>query len=581
MLAVVIVSVLVCAGGGLDTPGRTRLDAHAADKRASATSVAYHGDSFHTGVFDTVGMAPPLYEAWSHDLGAEVSYPIIADGKVVVSYGDADAGYGSDIVAYDALTGALAWGPVTIDAIYYNNGLCYDNGTIYSLPFDGQLFAFDIDTGALKWHVQLPEYYILSSPTARDGVVYVNGQQLHAVDGATGTIIWSSAGGVSWCPPVVDDDAIFTEYACGLVIKYRRSDGMILWTTHPPCSGGGGSHVALYDGRLYTVDHFGNNVLDAGDGHFIGLYDFAVTPTFLAGVGYFVTQSRVLEARSLDTGALVWTYDGSGDIRTTPVMVDGVVYVGSDEGELTGLDAVTGAVVWTDDVDEPFTHNENPGVFILQGLGAGEGLLVVPVGNRLIAYTSNSLVSAECPPDIRVASGATSGCQRGATVSFPLPVVEGPFCSTPTIVCLPASGSFLPEGTHQVRCTATDTCGNTGRCGFTITVDPAITPASSVCVQDDATGDRFSEVVDSTSGLYAYWTYVVASTGETICGRANRVAFAPGRSLVSSDSDGTDGTTMSAQIRIGGAATIRVRSASGRTYFLRDRNTSDDPQCGG
>ena len=582
MLAVVIVSVLVCAGSGLDTPGITRLDAHVADKRATAQSVAYRGDAAHTGTADGVGLEPPLFEAWSHDLGYTVSYPIIAEGKVVVSYAETPGGgsYGTHIIAYEALTGAVAWGPIPIEAVYYNNGLCYDDGTIYSLPFDGQLFAFDIQTGAPKWHVQLPEYFILSSPAARDGVVYVNGQQLHAVDGATGTILWSSPGGVSWCPPIIADDAIYAEYACGLVVKYRKSDGALLWRTYPPCSGGGGNPSTLYNDRIYIIDHFGNNVLDAADGHLITTHPSFVSPTFLGSVGFFLTDSLVLEARSLDTGTLQWSFAGDGMLNTAPVCVDGVVYVGSGTGELTGLDAVTGQVVWSENVGGPFFYNETPGASILQGIGAGDGLLVVPVGNRLIAYTSNSLVSADCPPDIRVASGETSGCQRGATVSFPLPVVEGPFCSTPTIVCLPASGSFLTEGIHEVRCTATDTCGNTGRCGFTITVDPAITPASSICVQDDATGDRFSEVVDSTSGLYAYWTYVVASTGETICGRANRVSYSAGRSLVSSDSDGTDGTTMSAQIRIGGAATIRVRSTSGRTYFLRDRNTSDDPQCG-
>ena len=581
IVAVVVVSVLVCAWGGLYTSGRTRLDAHA-DKRAAAQSVAYRGDVAHTGSVDGVGLAPPLVEAWSHDLGSTVSYPIIAEGKVVVSYSEAPNGNeGTHIIAFDVVTGATAWGPIPITAPYSNNGLCYDDGTIYSLPFDGQLFAFDIDTGTLKWHVELPEYFIWSTPAARDGVVYVNAQQLHAVDGATGEILWSNPGGVSWCAPIITDDAIYVEYACGLVIKYRKSDGLLLWRTYPPCSGGGGNPATFYNNRVYIVDNIdGNDVLDAADGHLITTHPSFVSPTFLGSVGFYLTVDLVLEARELDSDTLLWSFAGDGMLNTAPVCVDGVVYVGSGTGELTGLDAVTGQLVWSDNVGGPFYYNETPGVGILQGIGAGDGLLVVPVGNRLIAYKSASAVSADCPPDIRVTAGATNGCARGAMVTFPPPTVDGPFCDTPTIVCSPASGSFLAEGTYQVRCTATDTCGNTGRCGFTITVDPAITAASSVCVMDDATGDRFSEVVDSTSGLYGYWTYFVASTGETICGRANRVAYAAGRSLVSSDSDGTDGTTMSAQIRIGGAATIRIRSASGRSYYLRDRNTADDPQCG-
>jgi hypothetical protein len=43
-------------------------------------------------------------------------------------------------------------------------------------------------------------------------------------------------------------------------------------------------------------------------------------------------------------------------------------------------------------------------------------------------------------------------------------------CSPPSVNCTPASGSSFPLGTSSVTCTASDTCGTTTNCSFTVTV---------------------------------------------------------------------------------------------------------------
>src|SRR5207253_6536063 len=45
-------------------------------------------------------------------------------------------------------------------------------------------------------------------------------------------------------------------------------------------------------------------------------------------------------------------------------------------------------------------------------------------------------------------------------------------CSPPTVVANPPSGSTFPVGTTTVTATASDTCGNSASCSFTVTVLP-------------------------------------------------------------------------------------------------------------
>ena len=47
---------------------------------------------------------------------------------------------------------------------------------------------------------------------------------------------------------------------------------------------------------------------------------------------------------------------------------------------------------------------------------------------------------------------------------------------SPTIVCVPPSGSFFPRGTTMVTCTATDASGNESMCMFPVTVTLAVRP---------------------------------------------------------------------------------------------------------
>jgi hypothetical protein len=176
--------------------------------------------------------------------------------------------------------------------------------------------------------------------------------------------------------------------------------------------------------------------------------------------------------------------------------------------------------------------------------------------------------SIECPGDITASAGGSSLCDLTSTVTYPTPTVPDGV----TVSCDPPSGSTFPSGTTTVTCTATDADGNASTCSFTVTVESPET----ICAVDDASGDRFRQIVDPSSSLYGAWEYSVAATGERICGTANRVAYRAGRSLVTSDTDDAH-YMMSAQLNFGAAkGTVQVRDrTTNRQFVLRDRNLAD------
>ncbi|MBK6424952.1 MAG: HYR domain-containing protein [Blastocatellia bacterium] len=191
-----------------------------------------------------------------------------------------------------------------------------------------------------------------------------------------------------------------------------------------------------------------------------------------------------------------------------------------------------------------------------------------------VVVTDASAPTLSCPADITVSASQAQGCSIGAPVTFATPPVSDN-CTGATVVCVPTSGTFFPVGTTTVTCTASDAAGNTAACAFSVTVG---TPGS-ICFRDDASGDTFTEVVDSASPLFGFWRYRKAN-GTTFCGFAENVSFTSGVRLVSSDRNDSV-FRMECNANFGSTtSTVQVTElATGRRHTLRDRNVNNNPPC--
>lgn len=183
-----------------------------------------------------------------------------------------------------------------------------------------------------------------------------------------------------------------------------------------------------------------------------------------------------------------------------------------------------------------------------------------------------------CPADIVVTGTATAGsCGFTAVITYTTPTPTDN-CPGPTAACIPASGSTFMEGVTTVTCTATDAAGNTTTCTFTVTVGSDF----DFCAFDDATGDSFSIVTDTTSPSFGYWRYTFALTGATICGTANYVNYIPNIRLRTYDNDYTVENPLYFMDATFGptSGTVYIRRKNGTLLvYLRDRNLANNPPC--
>jgi len=364
----------------------------------SKDAVAFQMNAQHSGAVTFNSVTLPPTTLWtSADLGGTPSYALIADGKVYLTV-DASSG-NSQLVALDQATGAIDWGPVAIAGA---TNAAYDNGTIFVISAQSsgaQMQAYDADTGAPKWSTLLTgQFFFSSGPTAADGFVFTGGAEsggtLYALPEATGGIAWMEevANGDD-STPVVTADGVYVTYPCW-TYDFRPATGESIWQNSTGCDGGGGGTPVAGNGVLYAPNGFGSysgTTFNAETGASIGDYAADNPPAIGTQTGYFL-NGGTLEAITLSSNTIVWSFAGDSQLNTSPILVQtpasSYVFIGSGSGMLYALNGATGATVWSVNVGAAFPRGAGWGAGIpLTGLAAGDGLLVVPAGTKVIAYT--------------------------------------------------------------------------------------------------------------------------------------------------------------------------------------------------
>ncbi|HEX2086108.1 MAG TPA: PQQ-binding-like beta-propeller repeat protein, partial [Solirubrobacteraceae bacterium] len=324
---------------------------------------------------------PPLRTRWSRELGTSQSYPLIADGRVfVLHYEPAKAS--ATLSALSAITGATLWTRPTGGGTH----LAYDDGRLYGLDGEGLVSAFDPADGSILWTKSVQEPFDGTKPVAAGGKVYVylswSGGALRALDGETGKILWSNAAMYFGGSPAVDGRNVYVhdDYYCSTGAADRET-GETRWVVGFDCWLGG-SDVAANGAYVLTG---AGQLLESGTGELRdGLY--GGTPA-IAGTTLLQLNGEVLQARNVRTGTTLWEFSGDGRLSGPPVVVNHVAYIGSSSGTLFGVDLHTGEQVWstvlgTGTCSSYCSETPGPGA---PGMAVGEGMLLVPVGGRLVA----------------------------------------------------------------------------------------------------------------------------------------------------------------------------------------------------
>ena len=178
-------------------------------------------------------------------------------------------------------------------------------------------------------------------------------------------------------------DGVFVTAPCNAQV-YQPALGTSLWLDYLGCEGGGGTSppVAL-SGRVYmetAVAGYGGNIYNAESGANLGTFTYSAVPAVTPTTSYGLLNTT-LQSVLLSNNTVNWSFSGDGGLITSPIVVNNYVFIGSTSGNLYGLDAATGNVVWTQNTGAAFPYADDTA-----GLSAGDGLLVVPAGNSIVAY---------------------------------------------------------------------------------------------------------------------------------------------------------------------------------------------------
>jgi outer membrane protein assembly factor BamB len=359
-------------------------------------SVAFQNNVVHDGSDPASPLVPPLTVKWRRNFSASgvslISYPLIAEGRVFVTTTTSGPNGIETLMALDARTGSTLWSANVNGGFGFANA-AYDSGRVFVVNYDGLAKAFDAATGTLLWSLLLP-YPTLgcdAPPIALNGRVYISGfgygGDLYAVDETNGAVLLTMSVNTGDTSPVVSSGRVFVSDACPNAFAFNAVTGQQLWHYDPCCSGGGESTPVLHAGGLYARDSYCTQtngiVLDVNNGHRIGLFNSDSPPGFIGNLTLLPQNGTLVAVNS--TGQPVWSFVGDGALQSAPLVVNQTIYIGSRFGMLYGLNA-NGQLIWSTQVGGSIPTPEQPTVTLVTGLGAGEGLLIVPTTSTLVAY---------------------------------------------------------------------------------------------------------------------------------------------------------------------------------------------------
>ena len=274
-----------------------------------------------------------------------LSSPVVAAGSVYFGSGD------GNVYALDAVSGALKWKFQTGDVVHASPA--YADGVVFFGSWDSWFYAVDAATGKEKWRFHGGEDPLIhnqvgfqSSPAVANGVVYTGcrDSNLYALDAATGKEKWRYNASGSWVitsPAVTQgmvvagtsDSSLYLvlDAATGKPIVEKQGNAYIFSS---PSVAGDVVYVGILNGTLEARD------LRSGD----LLWEFR-TEASRKNDGWVLTAERkfntpLLFPSSWREAPIVATdrQFGIGAIFSTPLVVDGTVYFGSTDGNLYAVE---------------------------------------------------------------------------------------------------------------------------------------------------------------------------------------------------------------------------------------------------
>jgi len=350
----------------------------------AAAAAQFRADARHGGVYDGAGV-PVLHGVkWKFKTGgAIVSSPAIGAGTVY--FGSADHTF----YAVDAQSGQLRWKFATQGRV--NSSPAVAAGRVYFGSYDGTFYALDAARGALQWkfvtggerrfsarHLHgadpaaevMPDPFdrFLSSPAIAGGTVYFGSGDgnVYALDAGSGALRWKfHTDNVVHASPAVANDTVYVGSWDSYFYALDAASGKQRWRfktgDDPAISNqvgiqssavvaGGVVYFGCRDSHLYA--------LDAASGKRLWSYPtkeswVISSPAVRDGRVYFATSdTALLLAADAKSGAPVFSLSfNKWPFFSSPALAGDLLYIGSNAGKLIAFDLKGRRVAWTFQTD--------------------------------------------------------------------------------------------------------------------------------------------------------------------------------------------------------------------------------------
>jgi outer membrane protein assembly factor BamB len=253
----------------------------------------------------------------------------------------------------------------------YGTPVAY-NDLVYVAGYNGKIYAYNIDSLAVRW-VYPREGYIkplISGAVIGDGVLYIGCTDglLYALDAETGDLLWTfEAEKEIWTTPVVDEDTVYFGSFDEKFYAVNKADGSKKWEfategaiVATPLLNDGTIFIGSLDKNLYA--------LNTTDGRmkwkFTGGNWFWAKPVIYDGDIYAGCMDHNVYVINAETGNKINEIDIGGPVASSPVIVGDSVIVASKEGIVTSIDTASGSLkilteLEDEEINGPLTEYDN------------------------------------------------------------------------------------------------------------------------------------------------------------------------------------------------------------------------------
>ena len=343
----------------------------------------FRGNLQHTGIYNAPAISSLHGIKWKfHTAGRVISSPAVVDDVVYVGSTD------SNLYALDLASGALRWKFETQS--WVTSSPAVESGRVFFESYDGSFYALDAATGQLKWkfatggekrysgthlhHLEPaaevmpdPWDFYLSSPSVWNGLVFFGSGDgnIYALDADSGALKWKfQTGDVVHSSPAIEDRILYIGGWDSYLYALDASTGKEKWRfktgedpdvhnhvgiQSSPAVRGGVVYFGCRDSYVYAVDASSGKQIwkFSTDGSWVNN-----SPVADSDVVYFATSiPGILHAINAKTGASVFHLPTGTPVFASMALSKGNSYVGNFGGKLTAIDIKAQKPIWSFETD--------------------------------------------------------------------------------------------------------------------------------------------------------------------------------------------------------------------------------------